>query len=68
MARILWKQAQVLEKSPHSADVLTLADMEDPEHLRGEAEAILRKLRRDVIVDDEDEDALFDSLVNMFDR
>jgi hypothetical protein len=48
--------------------VLELAEMQDSEHLRGEAEAILRKLRQGKELDDEDEDRLFDSLVNPFNR
>jgi hypothetical protein len=53
---------------PESPEVLVLADMQDSEHLRGEAEAILRKLRQCKGLDDDDEDRLFDSLVNPFNR
>ncbi|KAH9892135.1 hypothetical protein F4778DRAFT_784878 [Xylariomycetidae sp. FL2044] len=45
-SRILWKEAQVLEKhlpDPGSS-LLELADARDPEHMRQEAEAIRRKI------------------------
>ncbi|KAI1121042.1 hypothetical protein F5Y10DRAFT_288967 [Nemania abortiva] len=68
IARIIRKQAMVLERCPDSEDLLSLANMQDAEHLRGEAEAILRRLRPSGGLDDEDEDRLFDSLVNPFNR
>ena len=70
-ARILRKQAQVLEKAPQSSNVASIADMTDPEQLRGEAEAIRRVLQLEryySIIEDEDEEGAFNKLVNPFDR
>ncbi|KAI1348676.1 P-loop containing nucleoside triphosphate hydrolase protein [Xylaria sp. FL0043] len=68
IARIIRKQAVILEKRPDSEELHMMAHMRDAEHLRGEAEAILRRLRPNQELDDEDEDKLFDSLVNPFNR
>ncbi|KAK0612447.1 hypothetical protein B0T17DRAFT_407350 [Bombardia bombarda] len=75
-ARILRKQAEALERcAPHVLDdVLKLADMADPEHLRGEAETIRRRLGQagldgsiysNVVGDEE---LAYNNLVNPFDR
>jgi hypothetical protein len=51
--------------------VASIADMTDPEQLRGEAEAIRRALqlgRHYSTIEDEDEEGTFNKLVNPFDR
>jgi hypothetical protein len=70
-SNITKKQAQVLEKAPQNSNVASIADMTDPEQLRGEAEAIRRALqlgRHYSTIEDEDEEGAFNKLVNPFDR
>lgn len=76
-ARILWKQAQVLERasSPEElAELTETAVMSDPEHLRQEAEAIRRKLRGSGSslgspeAGGDQEELLYTHLVNPWDR